>query len=277
MFIDNSPPSLAYDNNETIFNYCVQNVLVDILRKNKENLIDINGVKVLVFNEETYIVYVNHSLEKLDFEKGSNSLKIKNYNRVVAKALQSGGVYSMLSGLNALEKAQSLSEVSGLSVDYIMNEYNSRISLIEDQNEVLNFLANSIPKLYDLAIKTKQVKTDESDNDNIKKYCDCDFSIYTYNNKFMISCVASANLYHVDFTDKGFKVYGHSNDYGKVLEEKNNPEFDWDNAEFEPYYLKYLNENMLIMTVEAGNACLKNSLVEMLNSIVEYIIEEENL
>lgn len=280
MYIDNFEPSFVYNDHGTLFNYAVQDLLVDILRENKSKLIDSNGVKVLVLKDSSYIVYVSSDVDSDSiFEAKSNVLNLNNYNMVVAKALRNGGVFSMLDGFNALELAEDLSKYSNLSVTQIMDIYKSKISAFSDEskNEQGEFLANSIPKLYALAKKTNQVKIDDSNNYDLKDYCDCDFSIFTYNNKFMISCSASANLYLVDFNDDGFVVYGHSNDYGKELEAINNKEFEWDTADLEPYYLKYLNDNMIIMTVNKGNVQVLNSLVSMLHSIVEFIIEEENI
>lgn len=178
-----------------------------------------------------------------------------------------------------LELAEELSSHTGLPLDYLLDTYKFNFAEIEDIDKVNcgKFLSESIPKLYKLAKETNQVKYDDCNNYNIKNYCDCDFSVYTYNEKFMINCAASANLYYVEFNDTGFKIYGHSNSYGKYLEKSANPDFEWDTAEYEPYYLKYLTENMVIMTVDNDNIKVESSLVSMLNSIIDFIIKEENL
>lgn len=82
-------------------------------------------------------------------------------------------------------------------------------------------------------------------------------------------------MYLVDFKENGFVVYGHSNSYGKEIEDATNPDFEWDTAEFEPYYLKYLNDNMIIMEVKNNEINVHNSLVAMLTTIVEHIAAEE--
>ena len=84
-------------------------------------------------------------------------------------------------------------------------------------------------------------------------------------------------MYLVDFKEDGFVVYGHSNSYGKEIEDATNSGFEWDTAEFEPYYLKYLNDNMIIMEVKNNEINVQNSLVYMLTTIIEHIAEEENI
>lgn len=282
MYLDNFPPSFAYNNHRVIFNYAIKNILLNILDTKKEDIIEFSGVKHLKFSQKSYIVNIIQETKDDIFEK-NNYPNVDNYHMAVGWALKNSGVFTMLDGCNALELAEDLAKHTGLSIDYIMDTYKKNINAMNDEskNENAKSLATLIPKLYDLAIKTNQIKFDGneeySEKDNIKGYCDSDFYIYTYNDKFFIVCYASANMYLVDFKKDGFVVYGHSNSYGKEIEDATNPEFEWDTAEFEPYYLKYLNDNMIIMEVKNNEINVQNSLVSMLTTIVEHIAEKENL
>lgn len=282
MYLDNFPPSFAYNNHRVIFNYAVLDILVEVLRSNKDKLVEFCGVKHLKFNEDSYIVYVDQNTKEDILEK-KNHPNVNNYHMAVGWALKNSGVFTMLDGCNALELATDLAKHSGLSVDYIMDNYKKNIIKMDDESKDEDgvIVSTLIPKLYELAKSTNQVKLDGDDGwlieDNIKKYCDCDFSIYNYHNHFFIFCSASANMYLVDFKDDGFVLYGHSADYGKEIEEATNPDFEWDTAEFEPYYLKHLNDNMIIMEVKNNVVTVQNSLVDMLKTIVEYIAKEEKL
>lgn len=198
----------------------------------------------------------------------------------VGNALKNSGVFAILDGYNALELAEDLAKKSGISLDYIMDIYKKNINEMDDEckDDNAKSLAVLIPELYKLAIKTNQIKFDveeEPEKSRLKGYCDSDFYIYTYKDKFFIACYASANMYLVDFKENGFVVYGHSNSYGKEIEDATNPDFEWDTAEFEPYYLKYLNDNMIIMEVKNNEINVHNSLVAMLTTIVEHIAAEE--
>ena len=278
MFIDDFPPSFKYENHRTIFNYAVKNILADVLSQNKDKLIDEKGVKILKFDSKSYIVYTNSSLTDDIFDRDNKLSDLISYNMMVGYSLKNSGIYAMLDGCNALELAQDLSKHTGISVDVIMNTYKENIMKLDDEYKIEdgNTLALLIPKLYQLAKDTSQVKSDENYR-SLKGYCDDDFNIYTYHDKFMISCSASANMYFIDFKENGFVIYGHSNSYGKEMEEELNPEFEWDTAEYEPYYFKYLNEHMIIMEVIDNEVKVQNTLVSMLCTIVDYIAEKEKL
>lgn len=282
MYLDNFPPSFAYNNHRVIFNYAVLDILVEVLRSNKDKLIEFSGVKHLKFNEDSYIVYIDQNTKEDIFER-KNHPNVNNYHMTVGWALKNSGVFTMLDGCNALELAEDLAKHSGLSVDYIMETYKKNVIAMVDETKdnAAKSIASIVPKLYELAKSTNQIKTYGDDgwliDDNLKSYCDSDFYIYTYNETFFISCYASANIYVVNFKDDGFVIYGHSNSYGKEIEQATNPEFEWDTAEFEPYYLKYLNDNMIIMEVKNNVITVQNSLVDMLRSIVEFIAEEEKI
>jgi hypothetical protein len=282
MYLDNFPPSFAYNNHRVIFNYAVLDILVEVLRSNKDKLIEFSGVKYLKFNEDSYIVYIDQNTKEDIFER-KNHPNVNNYHMAVSWALKNSGVFTMLDGCNALELAEDLAKHSGLSVDYIMETYKKNVIAMVDETKdnAAKSIASIVPKLYELAKSTNQIKTYGDDgwliDDNLKSYCDSDFYIYTYNETFFISCYASANMYVVNFKDDGFVIYGHSNSYGKEIEQATNPEFEWDTAEFEPYYLKYLNDNMIIMEVKNNVITVQNSLVDMLRSIVEFIAEEEKI
>ena len=282
MYLDNFPPMFAYDSHRVIFNYAVKDILFEIMDSRKAELIEFSGVKHLKFSQKSYIVNIDPETKADIFEK-KNYPNVDNYHMAVGWALKNGGVFIMLDGCNALELAEDLAKHSGLSLDYIMDTYKKNINKMDDESKDENakILTSLIPKLYDLAIKTNQIKVDrdeeDPEKDSIKGYCDSDFYIYTYNDKFFIVCYASANMYLVDFKEDGFVVYGHSNSYGKEIEDATNPEFEWDTAEFEPYYLKYLNDHMIIMEVKNNEINVQNSLVPMLTTIVEHIAEEENI
>lgn len=282
MYLDNFSPMFAYDSHRVIFNYAVKDILFEIMDSRKAALIEFSGVKHLKFSQKSYIVNIDPETKADIFEK-KNYPNVDNYHMAVGWALKNGGVFTMLDGCNALELAEDLAKHSGLSLDYIMDTYKKNINKMDDESKDENakILTSLIPKLYDLAIKTNQIKVDrdeeDPEKDSIKGYCDSDFYIYTYNDKFFIVCYASANMYLVDFKENGFVVYGHSNSYGKEIEDATNPEFEWDTAEFEPYYLKYLNDHMIIMEVKNNEINVQNSLVAMLTTIVEHIAEEENI
>jgi len=282
MYLDNFPPSFAYNNHRVIFNYAVLDILVEVLRSNKDKLIEFSGVKHLKFNEDSYIVYIDQNTKEDIFER-KNHPNVNNYHMAVGWALKNSGVFTMLDGCNALELAEDLAKHSGLSVDYIMETYKKNVIAMVDETKdnAAKSVASIVPKLYELAKSTNQIKTYGDDgwliDDNLKSYCDSDFYIYTYNDIFFIACYASANMYVVNFKDDGFVIYGHSNSYGKEIEQATNPEFEWDTAEFEPYYLKYLNDNMIIMEVKNNEIIIQNSLVDMLRSIIEFIAEEEKI
>ena len=282
MYLDNFPPSFAYNNHRVIFNYAVKDILFGILDNKKEELIEFSGVDHLKFSQSSYIVAIDPDTKVDIFEK-RNFPNLDNYHMAVGWALKNSGVFTMLDGCNALELAQDLAKHSGLSLDYIMDTYKKNIIAMEDEtkDEAANIVASIVPKLYELAKLTNQVKTLGDDgymvDEELKSYCDCDFYIYTYNDTFFIACYASANMYVVDFKDDGFVIYGHSNSYGKEIEQATTPDFEWDTAEFEPYYLKHLNKHMIIMEVKNNVIIVQNSLVDMLSSIVEYIANEEKL
>lgn len=282
MYLDNFPPSFAYNNHRVIFNYAVLDILVEVLRSNKDKLIEFSGVKHLKFNEDSYIVYIDQNTKEDIFER-KNHPNVNNYHMTVGWALKNSGVFTMLDGCNALELAEDLAKQTGLSLDYIMDSYKKNINKMDDESKDENAkrLSTLIPKLYEFAKEKGQIKRDGDDgyleDENLKGYCDSNFYLYTYNDKFFIVCYASANMYLVDFKEDGFVVYGHSNSYGKKIENATNPEFEWDTAEFEPYYLKYLNDNMIIMEVKNNEINVQNSLVSMLTTIVEHIAEKENI
>jgi hypothetical protein len=282
MYLDNFPPSFAYNNHRVIFNYAVLDILVEVLRSNKYKLIEFSGVKHLKFNEDSYIVYIDQNTKEDIFER-KNHPNVNNYHMAVGWALKNSGVFTMLDGCNALELAEDLAKQTGLSLDYIMDTYKKNINKMDDESKDENAksLSTLIPKLYELAKEKGQIKRDGDDgyleDESLKGYCDSKFYIYTYNDKFFIVCYASANMYLVDFKEDGFVIYGHSNSYGKKIEEATNPEFEWDEGEFEPYYLKYLNDNMIIMEVKNNEINVQNSLVSMLTTIVEHIAEKENI
>jgi len=279
MYIDNFPPLFSYDEHRVIFNYAIKDILFHILEHKKEELIEHNGVSYLKFNEKSYIVSID-SETKADILDKKNIPNLNNYHMAVGNALKNSGVFAILDGYNALELAEDLAKKSGISLDYIMDIYKKNINEMDDEckDDNAKSLAVLIPELYKLAIKTNQIKFDveeEPEKSRLKGYCDSDFYIYTYKDKFFIACYASANMYLVDFKKDGFVVYGHSNSYGKEIEDATNPDFEWDTAEFEPYYLKYLNDNMIIMEVKNNEINVHNSLVAMLTTIVEHIAAEE--
>lgn len=279
MRIYNFSPSFSYDNYYVIFNYAIKDIIFQILDNKKEELIEQDGVSYLKFNEKSYIVTIDSEI-KTDFFEKEQSPTLKNYHMAVGYALKNSGVFAILEGYNALELAEDLAKKSGISLDYIMDIYKKNINEMDDESKDDNAksLAALIPELYKLAIKTNQIKFDveeEPEKNRLKGYCDSDFYVYTYNDKFFIACYASANMYLVDFKEDGFVVYGHSNSYGKEIEDATNPDFEWDTAEFEPYYLKYLNDNMVIMEVKNNEINVYNSLVAMLTTIVEHIAAEE--
>lgn len=280
MYISNFPPSFKYEDHQTVFNHAVQEIIVDVLRKNKEKLVTVNEIKVLPFSKESYIVYTGEvSSDDVLYDKRNNTLNLPAFTRALALSLRSGGVFAFLNGINPLELANDLATHTGLSVSYIMDTYKANILALEDdcKDESGALLTRLIPKLYKLAIDTQQIKSDSDEDERLKGYCDCDFNIYTYHDKFMISCSASANMYLVEFNDKGFVVYGHSNSYGKEIEQEFDTEFEWDTAEYEPYYLKHLSHDMIIMEVIDGEVKVQNTLVDMLRSIVEFIADEEKI
>lgn len=279
MYIDNFPPLFSYDEHRVIFNYAIKDILFHILEHKKEELIEHNGVSYLKFNEKSYIVSIDSETKADIFDK-KNIPNLNNYHMAVGNALKNSGVFAILDGYNALELSEDLAKNSGISLDYIMDIYKKNINEMDDESKDENAksLAVLIPELYKLAIKTNQIKFDveeEPEKSRLKGYCDSDFYIYTYKDKFFIACYASANMYLVDFKENGFVVYGHSNSYGKEIEDATNPDFEWDTAEFEPYYLKYLNDNMIIMEVKNNEINVHNSLVAMLTTIVEHIAAEE--
>ena len=279
MYIDNFPPLFSYDEHRVIFNYAIKDILFHILEHKKEELIEHNGVSYLKFNEKSYIVSID-SETKADILDKKNIPNLNNYHMAVGNALKNSGAFAILDGYNALELAEDLAKKSGISLDYIMAIYKKNINEMDDEckDDNAKSLAVLIPELYKLAIKTNQIKFDveeEPEKSRLKGYCDSDFYIYTYKDKFFIACYASANMYLVDFKENGFVVYGHSNSYGKEIEDATNPDFEWDTAEFEPYYLKYLNDNMIIMEVKNNEINVHNSLVAMLTTIVEHIAAEE--
>lgn len=279
MYIDNFPPLFSYDEHRVIFNYAIKDILFHILEHKKEELIEHNGVSYLKFNEKSYIVSID-SETKADILDKKNIPNLNNYHMAVGNALKNSGVFAILDGYNALELSEDLAKNSGISLDYIMDIYKKNINEMDDESKDENAksLAALIPELYKFAIKTNQIKFDveeEPEKSRLKGYCDSDFYIYTYKDKFFIACYASANMYLVDFKENGFVVYGHSNSYGKEIEDATNPDFEWDTAEFEPYYLKYLNDNMIIMEVKNNEINVHNSLVAMLTTIVEHIAAEE--
>jgi hypothetical protein len=278
MYIGNFPPSFSYESHRTIFNYAIQDILVDILKQNKDKLVDSHGVKILKFTKESYIIYTAAAIEDNMFDSKNNTLNLESYNMALGYSLQNGGVFAMFNGCNPLELATDLSKKTGISVDFIMNTYKNSILELEDESKIKEgqMLSTLIPKLYKLAKDTHQIKNDDEKN-NLKSYCDCDFRIYTYHDRFMISCSASANMYLIDFNDAGFIVYGHSNSYGKEIEQDTNPDFEWDDAEYEPYFIKHLDKNMIIMEVVGNEIKVQNSLVSMLRTIVQFIAEEEKL
>lgn len=280
MYISNFPPSFKYEDHQTVFNHAVQGIIVDVLKKNKDKLVDINEIKVLPFSKESYIVYTSEvSSDDGLYDPRNNTLNLPAFTRSVALSVRSGGVFAFLDGVNPLELANDLAKHTGLSVSYIMDTYKTNILALEDEckDESGSIVAQLIPKLYKLAVDTHQIKSDSDGNDRLKDYCDCDFRIYTYHEKFMISCSASANMYLVEFNDHGFVVYGHSNSYGKEIEQDIDENFEWDTAEYEPYYLKHLSHDMIIMEVIDGEVKVQNTLVDMLRSIVEFIAKEENI
>lgn len=279
MYIDNFPPLFSYDEHRVIFNYAIKDILFHILEHKKEELIEHNGVSYLKFNEKSYIVSIDSETKADIFDK-KNIPNLNNYHMAVGNALKNSGVFAILDGYNALELSEDLAKNSGISLDYIMDIYKKNINEMDDESKDENAksLAALIPELYKLAIKTNQIKFDVEEvpeKSRLKGYCDSDFYIYTYKDKFFIACYASANMYLVDFKENGFVVYGHSNSYGKEIEDATNPDFEWDTAEFEPYYLKYLNDNMIIMEVKNNEINVQNSLVAMLTTIVEHIAAEE--
>lgn len=279
MTIFNFPPSFS-DNHATVFNYVIQDILVDILRKNKDKFIDIDGIKILEFTKKAYIVYTSKVEDPaILYNPKHKQSDLCSLGMIIARSRQSGGVHAMLGGGNPVELATVLSEHSGVSVDTIMDTYRKGILALEDdiKDEDGLLVAHLIPKLHKLAVDTKRVKKDSDTYGKIKRYCDDDWAIYTYNDTFMISCSASANIYSVEFTANGFIVYGHSDCYGKDIELSLDPNFDWDNSSYEPYFLKHLSPNMIIMEVVDGEVKVQNTLLDMLKTIVKHIAQKEKL
>lgn len=278
MPVFNFPPSFN-ESHATVFNYAIQSIIVDILRSNIDKLIDIDGIKILEFTKKEYIVYtseVDDDVVQKFYQKTSEYFCL---SRLIACSRQAGGVHAQLGGGNPVELATVLAKHSGLSVDYIMDTYRAKILKLADdiKDDDGELVAQLIPKLYKLAVDGHRVKSDDEEYSRVKHYCDDDWAIYIYNDTFMISCSASANMYSVEFTPTGFIVYGHSNSYGKDIELEKNSYFDWDNASYEPYFLKHLSPNMIIMEVVDGEVKVQNTLLDMLRIIVEHIAEEENI
>lgn len=278
MYIDNLPPSFAYNNHLVIFNYAVKDILLDIIESKKNEIIEFNGVDHLKFNTNSYIVGIDPET-KNDIFNEEKIPNLNNYHMALGWALKNSGVFIILDGFNALELSESLAYYSGLSLDYIITTYKNNVRLLEDdtKDEAGKIVASLVTKLYKLAKSTNKFKTigdvDLTINQNLKGYCD----FYIYKDRFFISCYASETMYLVDFRDNGFVIYGHSNDYGKKIEKTKNPEFDSDMAEFEPFYLKYLNNNMIIMEVKNNIITVQDSLVQMLKTIVKCIEKEEKI
>lgn len=99
-------PSFTYDNHQIIFNYCIQNILIEVINKNKEKLIDVNGIKVLVFNKDSFIVYLSPDLNRSVFDNLSNDLNINNYSFAVYQAINNDGVFLRINGMNPLKKTK---------------------------------------------------------------------------------------------------------------------------------------------------------------------------
>ena len=109
MYLDNFPPSFAYNNHRVIFNYAVKKILFDIINSKKEELIEFNGVKHLKFNETSYIVNIDPET-KADIFENKNIPYLDNYHMSVGWALKNSGVFTMLNGCNALELAEDLAK-----------------------------------------------------------------------------------------------------------------------------------------------------------------------
>lgn len=263
-------PSL-YDNPLVIFNYCIQSLLKEVFIKNRERIQEFDNFEVLDFERDLMIVNVTKDIIDLEDNKS------QNYLSELYRASSNNGVFANIRGNNSFSYAETLSKYTDYSVDYIFKIYKENFSIFEDDQKLKyeKELSLLIPKLYDFSIKNKQFKKD--DNAELKGYCDLDFYSYIYNDVFMIACYASATMYAIKFTENGFKVYGENNDYGKEIELNRDPEFDWDNTNFEDYFLKHLNENMLIFEVNSNKPTSYNELISMFHNIVNFICKEEKI
>lgn len=274
MITDDYQPMLM-DGPMTIFSYCMRDLLKELFDKEKERVQKINEVEVIDIDKEMVVVNINNY--GIDKNYRTKEYRDSGYFHEICKADRNNGVYARVRGLNAFHYSKTLSKYTDYTASEVLEIYKSKFKSFEDEekSQYEADLAILIPKLYDFVIKNNQVKIDE--DSRLKGYCDLDFYAYTYKDVFMISCYASATMYAVKFTDTGFKVYGENNDYGKDLEDKNNQDFDWDGEDFEEYFLKYLDESMIILEVVDNKAYSYNDLISMFHGIVSFICEEEQL
>lgn len=263
-------PSL-YDNPLVIFNFCIQSLLKEVFIKNRERIQEFDKFEVLDFGRD--LVIVNITKDIVDLREN----KYQSYLSELYRASSNNGVFANIRGNNSFSYVETLSKYTDYSVDDIFKIYKENFSIFEDdqKSKFEKELSSLIPKLYELSIKNKQFK--KGDNSKLKGYCDSDFCSYIYNDVFMIACYASATMYAIKFTENGFKVYGQNNDYGKEIELSKDSEFDWDNTNFEDYFLKYLNENMLILEVNRNDSASYNELILMFHNIVNFICKEEKI
>ncbi len=267
-----------FDNALTIFNCIASNLIKDIIKVNQSRVMHYTYFDVYYFDRDFYIVQITDpdiTLQTLMSTNESN-----NYMYALGSAFKNDGIFANIVGHNVFYFATIIAKYTNFSVENVLTAVQNGMNAIDDprKEKYEKDLKLMIPKLYQFAVDHKQVKNMEDDyHSNLKGYCDSDFYIYMYDNKFMIACYASATMYMVEFTPTGFVVYGENNDYGKELEELNNPDFDWDTADFEPYFFKYLHDGMIIFEVDGDKAVAKNPIIDMFYNIVEYILDDEKL
>lgn len=270
MKVLNIQPSF-YDGSLAIFNYCTQEVLKNLFIS-KSNITSYDEFEVLDFGEELSIVRITK--ESIDLD----NIKNKQYVSELYKALSNDGVFAKIQGNNAFSYIEILSKYAHCNTDNVFKVYKDNFHDLEDEKkqDYEKDIVSLIPKLHCLSIENKQFKTGD-ENDNLKDYCDSDFYSYIYNDIFMFACYASATMYAIKFTENGFKVYGQNNDYGKELELSKDSDFDWDGTNFEDYYLKHLNENMLIFEFNGNETVSYNELISMFHNIISFVAKEEGL
>lgn len=277
MRIDTFPASIC-SNSLEFFNYVMKDFIIDLFNRNQSRVESYEEFEVLKLSEHEHIV-------KITKESNTRISKIEcpsTYLSALHKAQGNGGIYLKLHGHYAFAYAESLSEYFDVTKEEVLKIYKEFVSQDDDEEmqEYASNLSTYIPKLHDFVIKKKRIKK-SIDSDKIKDikkgYCDLDFYTYMYDNKLIVVCYASATMYAVEFNESGFVVYGERNDYGKEIEQKLDENYDWDNEEYEPSFLKHLTPSLEIMRVENDQVIILNEMVQHLHLIVEYIGVEEKL
>lgn len=267
-----------FDNALVMFNYTARSVIQEIIQNNQSRAMHYPNFDVYYFDRDFLIVQIKNT--DISFYTLMEDNVSQPYLYELGQAYKNEGTFAKILGHNVFVFAQTIAKYTDFSVESVLLASQTGMNDITDETktEFESNLPLMIPKLQQLVIDRKQMKDiDDDNNSKLKGYCDLDFYAYMYDNKLMIACYASATMYMVEFTADGFVIYGENNSYGKELEEITNPEFEWDTAEFEPYFLKYLNKGMVIFEFSNGKGVVKNPIMYMFHSIVEYILVEENL